>query len=472
VSELSQDPQRGAVFTKIAARRTALSSPLHEVARTGLTRAPAPTRAMIYDLSHLIARLRAQTGTGIDRIDLAFASHFLFRAAPSQGARYGIGAPSIIRSEWSQRFIGAAQKVWIDDEGRRAEALWSWLGAPAGGAAKPRLAPRSRLSGPAWTRRLLSWSGSFTGLRRAVPQNAIYINVGYHRFEHPRFFKWLGERPDVAGVFMIHDLLPLDYPEYFAPGEADLFRRRIGTALRYGRAFLVSTDAVRQRLEREIAERGLAPRLIWARPFPSPLADFPAPAPHLTRHPYFVVVGTLEPRKNHLLLLHLWRELAKSGATPPRLVIVGKRGWENEQVLDLLDRSPALAPHVLELSDVSSRDLAALISGARALLAPSFDEGYGLPIVEALALGTPVVASESEAAREVSQGRATLLSPIDGAAWRREIERLSSDDAYQASQKARAAGFVAPNWEDYFASLDAFLASLPAQAQAQVEIGA
>jgi hypothetical protein len=97
---------------------------------------------------------------------------------------------------------------------------------------------------------------------------AAYINVGYHRFEHPRFFKWLGERPDVAGVFMIHDLLPLDYPEYFAPGEADLFRRRIGTALRYGRAFLVSTDAVRRRLEREIAERGLAPRRIWARPFP------------------------------------------------------------------------------------------------------------------------------------------------------------------------------------------------------------
>jgi glycosyltransferase involved in cell wall biosynthesis len=473
VSELSQDSQRGAVITKPAARRRSIASPLHELERTGLTHASAPSRAMIYDLSHLIARLRAQTGTGIDRIDLAFASHFLSRAAPSQGARYGIGTPSIIGSEWSRRFIGAAQKVWIDEKGGRAEALWSWLGAPAGGAAKPRLAPRSRLSWPAWSRRLLAWSGSITGgLRRAIPQGAIYINVGYHRFEHPRFFKWLGERPDVAGVFMIHDLLPLDYPEYFAPGEADLFRRRIGTALRYGRAFLVSTDAVRRRLEREIAERGLAPRLIWARPFPSPLADFSPPAPHLTRHPYFVVVGTLEPRKNHLLLLHLWRELAKSGVTPPRLVIVGKRGWENEQVLDLLDRSPTLAPHVLELSDVSSRDLAALISGARALLAPSFDEGYGLPIVEALALGTPVVASESEAAREVSQGRATLLSPIDGAAWRREIERLSSDDAYQASQKARAAGFVAPNWGDYFASLDAFLASLPEQAPARLEVEA
>ena len=432
-------------------------------------------RPVVYDLSHLIARLRAQTGTGIDRIDLAFASHFLSGPSQSEGVRYGLGPPRIVGDGWSQRFIRAAQKVWIDDEGGRAEALWSWLGAPAEVVGKARVAPRSRVSARAWNRRLLSWSGALAGsLRREVPPGAVYVNVGYHRFEHPRFFSWLDQRPDVAGVFMIHDLLPLDYPEYFAPGETEKFRTRIGTALRYGRAFLVSTEAVRRRLEREIAERGLAPRPIWARAFPSPLADFPTPAPHLTRHPYFVVVGTLEPRKNHLLLLHLWRELAKSGSTPPRLVIVGKRGWENEQVLDLLDRSEALAPHILEMSDLSSRDLAALISGARALLAPSFDEGYGLPIVEALALGTPVVASESEAAREVSQGHATLLSPIDGAAWRREIERLASDDAYLAAQRARASGFVAPNWRDYFASLDSFLANLPSQVQAPAseELGA
>ena len=471
MSEVRQDSRRGASISVLAARRRSGAAALVDREPAGVLRTltPARERPIIYDLSHLIARLRAQTGTGIDRIDLAFASHFLSGAAPSEGARYSLGPPRIIGDGWAQRFIQAAQKVWIDDEGGRAEALWSWLGAPAEGAGKPRVAPRSRISAPAWARRLLSLSGSLAGsLRREAPQGAVYVNVGYHRFEHPRFFAWLDKRPDVAGVFMIHDLLPLDYPEYFAPGEAAIFRTRIGTALRYGRAFLVSTEAVRRRLEREIAERGLAPRPIWAKPFPSPLADIPAPAPHLTRHPYFVVVGTLEPRKNHLLLLHLWRELAKGGATPPRLVIVGKRGWENEQVLDLLDRSEALAPHVLEISDLSSRDLAALISGARALLAPSFDEGYGLPIVEALALGTPVVASESEAAREVSQGRATLLSPIDGAAWRREVERLAGDDSYLAAHRARASGFVTPNWRDYFASLDGFLANLPAQAQAPV----
>ena len=128
----------------------------------------------------------------------------------------------------------------------------------------------------------------------------------------------------------------------------------------------------------------------------------------------------------------------------------------------MLERCEALAPHVAEVCDLDSRALADLIAGARAVLAPSFEEGYGLPIVEALALGTPVIATDTPAAREVSQGRARLLAAIDGEGWMREIERLASDEAYYASLRARAAGFVAPNWRDYFASLDEFIATLRA----------
>jgi glycosyltransferase involved in cell wall biosynthesis len=144
----------------------------------------------------------------------------------------------------------------------------------------------------------------------------------------------------------------------------------------------------------------------------------------------------------------------------PRLVIVGERGWENEQVVDMLERCEAIKPHVAQVTSLGSQDLADLIDGARAVLAPSFEEGYGLPIVEALALGAPVVAAESEAAREVSQGRACLLSPLDGLGWASEIERLATDPAYYAARQARARGFVAPNWRDYFASLDRFIAEL------------
>lgn len=427
--------------------------------------APQERRPVAYDMSHLIARLRADTGTGIDRIDLAFASHFFATSAQCEAVRYGFGPPRLIAGDWAAKFTRAAQRVWTRADNPQTEALWAWLeSAPGEAARKPQLSRPSRGSAPAWGRRLLSWTGYLVGSpRRRVPEGAVYINVGYHRFEHPRFFSWLDKRPDVDGVFMIHDLLPLDYPEYFEPGEAQKFRTRIATALRYGRAFLVSTEAVRRRLQQEMAARGLEPRPIWAQRFPSPLADFATPAaPRRTRHPYFVVIGTIEPRKNHLLLLNIWRALARRTATPPRLVIVGARGWENEQVIDMLDRCETLAPHVTEVSQLGSSALAELIAGARAVLAPTYEEGYGLPVVEALAIGTPVIASDTPALRESSQGRACLLSPLDGEGWRHEIDRLAYDDSYRAALKARAAGFIAPNWRDYFASLDEFLAGLRA----------
>jgi len=431
--------------------------------------AQAAPRPIVYDMSHLIARLRTQTGTGIDRIDLAFASHFFAAPSRCEAARYGAGPPRMIAGAWAVEFTRAARGVWTGAESAQAEALWTWLDAAPGEAPKPSASGRSRNGGRAWSRRLLSWAGYLVGsARRRVPQRAIYLNVGYHRFEHPRFFSWLGARPDVDAVFMVHDLLPLDYPEYFEPGEAEKFRLRIATALRFGRAFLVSTEAVRRRLHEEIGARGLAPRPIWAQPFPSPLAEFAAAGAARKRveRPYFVVIGTIEPRKNHLLLLHVWRALARREAAPPRLVIVGARGWENEQVLDMLDRCAILSPHVAEVSDLGSGELAGLIAGARAVLAPSFDEGYGLPIVEALSLGAPVIASDTEASREVSQGRALLLSPMDGEGWLREIERLTRDGDYHAALKARAAGFAAPNWRDYFASLDEFLTELRAPERA------
>ena len=199
--------------------------------QTSVRDAPAPAsgaalgvasrRPVVYDMTHLIARLRANTGTGIDRIDLAYASHFFSAAEQGRAARYGSATPRLIDPGWAKQFTRAAQDVWTKAQSRQAEAMWTWLASPPSPNARPQLQAPSRHSAPAWGRRLLSWTGYLVGsARRAVPPGAVYINVGYHRFEHPRFFAWLADRPDVAGVFMIHDLLPLDYPEYFEPGEA------------------------------------------------------------------------------------------------------------------------------------------------------------------------------------------------------------------------------------------------------------
>ena len=99
------------------------------------------------------------------------------------------------------------------------------------------------------------------------------------------------------------------------------------------------------------------------------------------------------------------------GASSPRLVLVGHRGWENENVIDVLERSRGLAPFLVEASGLSDAGLASLVRGATAVVGPSSVEGFGLPVAEALSLGVPVIASDISAHKEVG-GRWTTLSLI------------------------------------------------------------
>jgi glycosyltransferase involved in cell wall biosynthesis len=277
------------------------------------------------------------------------------------------------------------------------------------------------------------------------------------------FFRWLEARRDLCNVFVIHDLLSLDYPEYFVPSNLAVFRRRLETAFKYGNAFVVSTQAVRMRLREELARQGSPDRPIHVQPFASPLegaASGPTGFHQSEGHPYFVMLGTIEPRKNHLLLLHLWRQLIAENPNAPRLVVVGVRGWEHDQIVGLLDRCFTLRTHVVELSGLPSVNLLKLLHGARGLLMPSFDEGYGLPLVEALSVGTPTLASDIPVFREVTQGRATFLSPLNGLDWGAEIVKLAEEPQYYKAQCSKALQFNAPTWQGYFSEVEDFLASL------------
>src|SRR5690606_35492466 len=161
-------------------------------------------------------------------------------------------------------------------------------------------------------------------------------------------------------------------------------------------------------------------------------------------------LGTIEGRKNHLLILNLWADMARRlGPACPQLVIIGQRGWECEQTVDMLERCEAIRGHVTELPRCDDATLGAYMRGARALLFPSFVEGYGLPLVEALASKTPVIASDLAVFRELASDIPDYLSPIDGLGWMRAIEDYARDDsAMRAAQINRMSGWRAPTWED------------------------
>ncbi|HWV13503.1 MAG TPA: glycosyltransferase, partial [Sphingobium sp.] len=166
-----------------------------------------------------------------------------------------------------------------------------------------------------------------------------------------------------------------------------------------------------------------------------------------------ICVGTIEPRKNHLLLLNLWRAMADKlpGEAIPRLFIVGRRGWENEQVIDMLERCTALRGHVEELNGCSDQRMQTLLRGARALLLPSFAEGYGMPVAEALAVGTPVICSDLPALREAGGEAPDFLDPLDGPNWTAHILDHFRGGPLHLAQKQRLAQWRPPSWEDHVA---------------------
>jgi glycosyltransferase involved in cell wall biosynthesis len=260
----------------------------------------------------------------------------------------------------------------------------------------------------------------------------------------------------MRSVFFIHDLLPLQSPEFFRPAERQRHLRRLKTLARYGDAAIVSTRITREALMDQLSVIGRRdmPVLVAPPPVESLFTVEPAPRGQDAR-PYFVMVGTIEPRKNHLTLLHAWREIVETcGSDAPRLVIAGERGWENEQVMDLIDRCPMLQRHVILASGLPTKGLARLIAGARALLAPSFAEGYGLPVVEALAAGTPVIVSDITVFHEIARDRATFVDPMDGPGWKAAIQAacLNRSIAEWAPRKDSLSAS-----ETVFGRLEAFL---------------
>jgi glycosyltransferase involved in cell wall biosynthesis len=192
----------------------------------------------------------------------------------------------------------------------------------------------------------------------------------------------------------------------------------------------------------------------------------PETSSELPHEACFIMVGTIEGRKNHKLLLSVWQDLVsevQSATVPravPRLVIVGRRGWQADDVLRLLDHHD-FNGHVTEVGPLPDAQMARLLMDARALLFPSWAEGFGMPLVEALAAGVPVIASDLPVFREVGQGVPDLLPVSDKAAWRDAIlDYAHPCSEARADQIARMTRFRAPSWAEHFAQIDGLISAL------------
>jgi glycosyltransferase involved in cell wall biosynthesis len=386
-------------------------------------------RPVWLDIARLVERACLGSLTGIDRVELAYAENLPDRTRFVMLGRWS-GRFAVCPDRSVRRFLADLRRAWM--EGRPGDCRPTAL-------------------------RLLALAAMFPA---PVDPAAVYLLASHRHLHRPVALRHALQRSGAAFVPLIHDLIPLEFPEYGRPGEADRHRCRMATVGALADGVVVNSVATGVALApylkpgraMHVAPLGVAP----------PAADVGA---EVSDRPYFLCVGTIEPRKNHLLLLHLWRRLvAAHGEYAPRLLIAGHRGWENENVLDLLDRCAALRGHVVELGPVPDTRLTALLRGARALLMPSFAEGFGLPVAEALAHGTPVVCSDLPALREAGGAVPDYLDPLDSLAWREAILDYAADrSARRDSQLVRMPGWSPTTWGEHVASVMDFLGEVPAR---------
>lgn len=301
-----------------------------------------------------------------------------------------------------------------------------------------------------------AWIGAFVSKPRP---GSIYLNVGHTGLNENSLPRWIASHR-LRAVYLIHDLIPLTHPEYCRPGEAEKHRRRMNNVLASAAGIIGNSQATLNDMQAFAASQGkiMPPSVVaWISG-----GDFAGRVePKRLPTPHFVTIGTIEGRKNHQLLLDAWRKIvAERGKNAPALVIIGQRGWQAGEVFEQLDNPGELRDYVVELAACEDRDLAGWIAGAQALVMPSFAEGFGLPVFEALQAGTAVIAADLPVYREIAGDIPTFAAPDDVERWARIIGEFSDGEDELERQRVALAGFTAPSWGSHFSKVESWLADL------------
>ena len=253
-------------------------------------------------------------------------------------------------------------------------------------------------------------------------------------------------RAGLPAVVTIHDLAIYDHPEWFPAGQWFATRVVVPHSVRSARLIICPSDATKRAIVRLFGVEPGRCRVIphgveteFALPA-SPSVRAEVRARYGLPDRYLLQLGTVQPRKNYVTSLRALARIPKGQRMP--LVVAGAFGWKYEPVVDAV-RELGLRDWVRFVGYAGLPDLPALYQMAQAVLFPSLDEGFGLPLLEAFASGTPVLASNAGSIPEVAGDAALLSAPEDVQALADHLLSLLTDqhlrERQAAAGRARAA---------------------------------
>lgn len=399
--------------------------------------------ARVLDLSRLFSRIGHGALTGIDRVEAAYLARLLSDPCPLFSLVRTPEGFTLLDREGTEalarRLFGETPWGPVDLRARLRRKA-----SPAQRAARADL---RRLGLARSTERQLGPT-----LCRFLPEGTAWLNVGHANLGGP-VFDAIHAIPGGRASVLLHDTIPLDYPQFQRPGTIPGFARKVEAIARNADLVICNSAVTEADAKRHFAAFGPVPPTLVAHLG----VDLPQPDPGRLppeldrRRPWFLILGTIEPRKNHALLLEIWDHFEKTLAPDavPGLVIAGRRGWLNEDVFNRLDSLPANHPHIREFTNLDDAAVTALLTEARALLMPSFAEGFGLPPAEALALGTPVIANNLPVYREVLGNNPVYVPVADMYSW---VERILELAQTKRKERKAAVGEASwhPTWQEHF----------------------
>lgn len=298
---------------------------------------------------------------------------------------------------------------------------------------------------------------------RITPISNRWLTIAWHRLHAPLPVEWLSGPCDLfhASDFVlppvrrartlltVHDLSFLTTPQCADEGLRRYLSRVAPRSIARADHVLADSESTRRDLETLLG----APRERITVIYPGVEARFQPTYTSralarvrklykLGSQPFVLGVGTLEPRKNWPTLIRAWTRLRQTTSHPHRLVLAGGKGWLADGIFDAAADSPYRSDIVFT-GFVDDTDLPTLYQAADVFAFPSFYEGFGIPVLEALACGTPVVCADNSSLPEAAGDAALLVPATDEAALALALQRLIEDDALRSDLRARGLAHAA-----------------------------
>jgi glycosyltransferase involved in cell wall biosynthesis len=283
-----------------------------------------------------------------------------------------------------------------------------------------------------------------------------------------RSVRALKTRHGLKFALLVHDILPVTHPDLVSPGHVPNFRRWLDDMMTTWDFVLTPSKSSAAALRTHLAALGRPIPPIWPVPFGFGFGTATIAAEPVEREPYVLFVSTVEIRKNHLLLYHVWQRLIDrhGAANVPRLLFAGKLGWKIEKLRRLLAASNFLDGRIRQVGDLTDSEMARAYADCRFTVFPSRCEGWGLPVSESLYYGRLCLASNATSIPEVGGPAVDYFDPDNEDEAFALIERALFEPGYVERREAWIkANFRLPSWEGTARFIVETLVGAPTAAQ-------